>query len=593
MKRTGKWLGCLSLVSSVAACAGSGYDDAGNEEAIDADGEPVRNGAVVTPFGPNPAPLYTRAIVSHGGCTGTLVDPYWVLSAAHCGFVVGSTATSIRPTGNVTANVDRVVNQAGGDLALLHLSSRIDMPEIALRAGSTSSIIGNAVECYGYGAMDASGFIGCTTNDECPAGQWCQGGNCLTGSADLRTGTLQTSAYDDLFFQTQTNGAGQLTLPGDSGGPCFLNGQLAGVNSWWNFDISGGGQASVPGGSTWINTTLNDAGFVRVTSTSGSGAPSTAYSMNTTGGSNLVTWLATGSARVDFPGLGKSVGGHVQVTAFGTSNARCKVSSWFPSGTTLRAQVNCYTPSGAATSTPFAVSYQRRAGTPGVEGGYVWADQPTASSYTPSTIYQWNSTGALNTIQRTGVGTYRVVFPGQTFTGGTVEVTAYGGGSDYCKVEGWFNDGASQNVNVRCFSTSGAPVDALFTAKFTRGSPTSAKSFGFVWAHQPTTSSYQPDSTYQLVSVGSACGQLTRGPVSITRSSTGRYNVTFTGLPGSSSFRSHVKVTAYGTGSETCKVRSWTPSSNSSAEVACYNANGTAADTLFTVSYSSTAGSAC
>jgi hypothetical protein len=75
MKRMGKWLGCLSLVSSVAACAGSGFDDAGNEEATDAVEEPIRNGAVVTPFGPNDASLYTRAIVSHGGCTGTLVDP--------------------------------------------------------------------------------------------------------------------------------------------------------------------------------------------------------------------------------------------------------------------------------------------------------------------------------------------------------------------------------------------------------------------------------------------------------------------------------------------------------------------------------------
>ena len=84
------------------------------------------------------------------------------------------------------------------------------------------------------------------------------------------------------------------------------------------------------------------------------------------------------------------------------------------------------------------------------------ADQPSASSYTPSTVYQWNSTGASNTIQRSGVGTYTVVFPGQTFVGGTAEVTAYGAGSGYCKVQNWYSDGVNQNVVVRCFSTSGA-----------------------------------------------------------------------------------------------------------------------------------------
>jgi hypothetical protein len=587
MIRTNRLFAALPLMSLATACSGAGYDE--NVGTLD---ESIRNGTIVTPFGPNPAPLYTQAIVDLNGCTGTLVDPYWALSASHCAFAVGNTATSRRPTGNITTTVDRVVTLPSSDMVLLHLSGRMDMPQVSLLGGTTSGIVGNPFESYGYGAMAASGS--CSTDDDCPSGSWCGHGSCLTSSADLRVGTLDAVASSsDLYFESWTNAAGQMTLPGDSGGPCFLNGALAGVNSGYYLDLSGSSHGSIPANTTWLNSTLSDAGFVRVTTTSGSSNATSTYSMNTTGGTNVVTWLGTGSARVDFPGLGKVGGGHVQVSAFGTGNERCKVSSWGQSGTKLQAFVKCYTSAGVLKSTQFAVSYLRRAGTPGAEGAYVWADQPTASAYTPPTIRQWNSTGKLNTIQRTGVGIYAVAFPGQTFTGGTVEVTAYGGASEYCKVENWFADIAQQNVNVRCFTTSGNPVDSRFTAKYTRGSPTLASSFGFAWADQPTSSSYQPSSTYQFVSVASECGQLTRGPVTITRNSTGRYTVTFTGLPASSPLRSHVKVTAYGPGSESCKVRSWTGASNSSAEVACYDGSGAAVDARYTISFSSTASITC
>ena len=65
------------------------------------------------------------------------------------------------------------------------------------------------------------------------------------------------------------------------------------------------------------------------------------------------------------------------------------------------------------------------------------ADAPTAASYTPNLTYQFNSTGAVNTITRSGVGVYTVHFPGLDGNGGTALVTAYGGGNESCKVASW------------------------------------------------------------------------------------------------------------------------------------------------------------
>ena len=58
----------------------------------------------------------------------------------------------------------------------------------------------------------------------------------------------------------------------------------------------------------------------------------------------------------------------------------------------------------------------------------------------------------------------------------------------------------------------------------------------YVWANNPTAASYTPSTTYSHNSSGS--------PVSITRSSAGRYAVTFAGLGGSgrSPFRSQADM---------------------------------------------------
>ena len=100
------------------------------------------------------------------------------------------------------------------------------------------------------------------------------------------------------------------------------------------------------------------------------------------------------------------------------------------------------------------------------KSGYVWADNPTSPSYTPSTAYSFNSSGGAISIARRGVGAYTVNFAGlggNGSAGGNVLVTAYGNGSEACKVVSWNSGGADFIANVRCFASTGTPVDTLYS----------------------------------------------------------------------------------------------------------------------------------
>ena len=98
--------------------------------------------------------------------------------------------------------------------------------------------------------------------------------------------------------------------------------------------------------------------------------------------------------------------------------------------------------------------------------GFAWAAPATQERYTPSAAYAFNSSGGPITIIRRNTGVYRVTFSGlggRGAAGGNVQVTAYGDGSEVCKVESWNSARADFIVNVRCHDVRGRPTDTRYS----------------------------------------------------------------------------------------------------------------------------------
>jgi hypothetical protein len=213
---------------------------------------------------------------------------------------------------------------------------------------------------------------------------------------------------------------------------------------------------------------------------------------------------------------------------------------------------------------------------------YVWANDPTSSSYTPNTLYQYNSTGSWNTVSRQGTGQYTINLPGLGASRGTVLVTAYGSTSNYCKVVRWSPNQFTptlQQVFVNCFTASGAPADSQYTMSYTnRLGPVHA----WVWANDPTATSYTPNTNYQANSTG-ALNTITRGGV-------GQYVVHVPVSARDGAF-GHAMSTAYGSGAERCSVPQTVgtgpadPEGSLLVDVYCFTPAGAPVDTKFTMTF--------
>jgi hypothetical protein len=312
----------------------------------------------------------------------------------------------------------------------------------------------------------------------------------------------------------------------------------------------------------------------------GSYTPSYAY--NSRGGTLYVVNESTGNYRVDLTNFSGGAG-NVLVSAYGAGGERCKVRTWYATAAnTLSLFVRCHDVAGNLANTRFTVLYTSLLTTTagGQWGAYLWASNPTAS-HTPPSSYQWNANGSLSTVSWGGTGVYYASLTGlSTVYPSSVQVTAYGEDSAYCKVSSWGAGGGNVNVTVRCFAANGQPANSRFTLSFFTSAPTLWAPTGYVWANDKLSSSYTPYTWFQKNAQGgtNTAGRYGQGSYWVHYPHFKSTSLTAWGWNASST----AQVTAYGEGPEYCKVGSWwETATGSQVEIACFNPGGTPADTQF------------
>jgi len=313
--------------------------------------------------------------------------------------------------------------------------------------------------------------------------------------------------------------------------------------------------------------------------------PNSVYSFNSAGGAITVKPISTGFYEVILGKLYSSSPSNVQVSAFGT-NGYCVSAGWGgeDSGKSALMGVRCFNAAGLPANSYFTLLYQDRHGSFGGSAkgfAFLWADQPTASNYTPNANYNYNSTATLNTVTRNGVGNYTVVIPGLSKQGGDVQVTGYSTTATpvRCKSAGWGSFGSGTLANVVCFDGTGAPADALYSFAFALNEPFGYVSAGhslgaYAWANKPGDEKiYTPSKTWNFSSFGT-------GRMTSQKLSTGFYEA---GLPGNLSYSSSVAfATAFDEENSNayCNIDQWYP-----IVVDCYAQGGAEIDSEFDVTF--------
>lgn len=247
----------LSLCSTLAlfacqgelASGGAGETD-GADEAAAADDfkveEKIVGGRVETGY-----PAVGALLTADGGlCTGTVVAPRWVVTAAHC--LEGGVSGAVFAFGNDIDSPSAVVNVSAGrqhpqydannivnDIALIRLAQ--DAPVAAMpRAGSLASAEGSSLTFVGFGITSGS----------------------ASNSGIKRSVTMPLSQLDGTTFSYGVRGKN--TCSGDSGGPAFIvqAGQvrIAGVTSYGDASCrSYGVDTRVDVYASWIDQTIGAA----------------------------------------------------------------------------------------------------------------------------------------------------------------------------------------------------------------------------------------------------------------------------------------------------------------------------------------------
>lgn len=189
---------------------------------------------------------------------------------------------------------------------------------------------------------------------------------------------------------------------------------------------------------------------------------SIASQYNSAGAVNTVTPTGPGEWLVTLPGLGSTTAaGNVQVTAVDSNRpARCKVGKWGPGSFSQQLVVVCHDAGDRPYNTGWTLTYERQravtgAANPPKNFAYTFDhDYTNPGPYAPTPAgINYNSQGAVNTVQSAGVGQRLVTFPAVGVRQTNVQVTAYGPDPHYCNLQlPWITSNSAAYVrNVVCY----------------------------------------------------------------------------------------------------------------------------------------------
>jgi hypothetical protein len=283
---------------------------------------------------------------------------------------------------------------------------------------------------------------------------------------------------------------------------------------------------------------------------------------------------------IDLAGIGNA--GNVQITTQ-ESTDYCVSEGWVNDGDEDEdVNVSCYTPAGVLDTSgtvDFDVTLARQLRKPAGVLDYSLVTTNDSRNLTGHGNY--NSAGKTNRVKHLGTGRYEVFFPGPASRGvtGTVEVTPYRTGGGNCVDAGWTGTAAGQQVDVDCYTASGARQNDGFDVVYADGiSILGQKGIATAAVEYPGTGWVMPLEEHYFSG---------RARVAGLEWSPGDYTVDLAATGGSiASYGGAVQAEAVSSKHDDhCYTGTWEPQSITELEVFCVNTVGNDVAVPFTLQW--------